>query len=99
MTGLRYLNNVSTLRLDTARCNGCRMCIVVCPHGVFAVTQRKARIIDLDACMECGACELNCPEDALRVKAGVGCASAIIQGAIRSTEPSCGCDSKESSCC
>jgi len=32
---LRYLENVVTLQLDTETCNGCGMCVNVCPHGVF----------------------------------------------------------------
>jgi len=111
MIGLRYLSNVITLALDTEKCNGCKMCEIVCPHAVFAVRNRKASIIDRDACMECGACVMNCPEGALSVKAGVGCAAGIIQGAIRGSEPTCDCgsaatpacgcdsDSDQNSCC
>jgi hypothetical protein len=47
--------------------------------------------------MECGACARNCAAGALTVKAGVGCAAAVISGAIRGGEPTCGCDSN--SCC
>jgi len=89
MPGLRYLTNVTTLSLDQTKCNGCRMCEKVCPHGVFAIENKKALIIDRDACMECGACAMNCPEEALFVDAGVGCATAIIIGALRGTEPVC----------
>lgn len=99
MTGLRYLKNVVSLRLDAARCNGCRMCVIVCPHAVFVVENRKAVIVDRDACMECGACSQNCPEDALTVNAGVGCAAGVIQGAIRGTEPTCDCGTDKQSCC
>lgn len=67
------------------------MCAQVCPHGVFAVTQGKARILDRDACMECGACAMNCPADAIAVHPGVGCASAILNGWISGSKPSCGC--------
>jgi NAD-dependent dihydropyrimidine dehydrogenase PreA subunit len=67
------------------------MCGVVCPHGVFEIADRKARIIDRDACIECGACAGNCPAEALTVKAGVGCASAIIHGWLTGQEPNCDC--------
>jgi NAD-dependent dihydropyrimidine dehydrogenase PreA subunit len=88
---LRYLPGVATLQLDVDKCNGCRVCEEVCPHGVFVVEDRKARIVDLDACIECGACALNCQPGALTVHAGVGCASAIIQGWLTGSEPSCDC--------
>jgi NAD-dependent dihydropyrimidine dehydrogenase PreA subunit len=73
MEGLRYIDGVATLQLDEAACVGCRMCEMVCPHGVFAVDRGKARILDRDVCMECGACARNCPRDALSVNPGVGC--------------------------
>ena len=78
MQGFRYLKNVATLELDQAACTGCGRCQEVCPHQVFAVENRKARIVDFDACMECGACALNCQDGAIRVDAGVGCASGLI---------------------
>lgn len=91
MSGLRYFKDVVTLELDQETCIGCGMCAVVCPHGVFAIEARKAQVIDRDACIECGACAGNCPVTALKVKAGVGCASAIIHGWLTGKEPSCDC--------
>jgi len=98
MGQLRYLSDVVTLTLDVEKCTGCGMCTTVCPHGVLALENRKARIVDRDACMECGACALNCPVDALAVDSGVGCAAAIIIGALKGTAPTCGCGD-ETSCC
>ena len=98
MAGLRYLPNVVTLELNPEKCGGCGICITVCPHGVICMDDRKVRIADRDACMECGACARNCPTDALSVTAGVGCATAIIRGALRRTAPACGC-SDNSPCC
>jgi hypothetical protein len=50
--------------------------------------------------MECGACAMNCAPGAITVRAGVGCAAAVITGALRGTEPTCdcGCDTP-SDCC
>ena len=31
-----YLPEVVDLELDSARCNGCGLCLKVCPHAVFA---------------------------------------------------------------
>lgn len=98
MAGLRYLKNVVTLQLDREKCTGCGLCSIVCPHGVFIVENRKAQIVDRDACMECGACAKNCAFSAIAVRTGVGCATAIIYGAIRGTEPDCGCSGSPTCC-
>jgi len=82
---------MNTLEYDPGLCNRCGMCATVCPHRVFADGDRAARLVDPDACMECGACALNCAADAIAVKAGVGCASAIIQGWIKRGGPTCEC--------
>ena len=98
-----YLKNVVTLTLDGPKCIGCGMCTFVCPHAVFEIRDKKAVILDRDACMECGACAQNCPTAAIAVNSGVGCAAAIIQGAISGTEPTCGCSNSttgsKNTCC
>lgn len=93
----QYIKNVSTLELNANLCTACRMCTIVCPHQVFKIQNKKANIIDKNSCMECGACMKNCPEAAISVKTGVGCAAGIIMGYIKGTEPTCDCSS--SGCC
>ena len=83
MDNFRYLPGVSTLKLDTDTCVGCGMCEIVCPHGVFQLEGKKAKICDRDGCMECGACAQNCAVDAIRVTPGVGCAEYIIRSWIK----------------
>ena len=96
MKEFRYLPGVTTLRLETAACVGCGTCVEVCPHGVFVSEGKKASIRDLDGCMECGACALNCPTEAIRVTPGVGCAAYIIQTWIKGkSAAACG----DVSCC
>jgi NAD-dependent dihydropyrimidine dehydrogenase PreA subunit len=65
------------------------MCAIVCPHAVFEIKDKKARIVDIDDCMECGACALNCQYGAITVKSGVGCAAAILNGILNRTEACC----------
>jgi len=86
----RYLARVSTLRLDPARCTGCATCVAVCPHQVWAVDDGTAVVIDLDGCMECGACAMNCERGAITVRKGVGCANALLSAALRRGSPACG---------
>ena len=89
MNRLVYIRDVTTLELDRTRCNGCRMCMTVCPHPVFAASNGAVRIAEPDLCIECGACVMNCPEDALKVNPGVGCASAILKSWITRSESCC----------
>ena len=108
----RYLENGNSLKLDKARCTACGICIEVCPHAVFALVdapvpegpkgEKKSsravlKVVSAEACMECGACSLNCPFGALSVRRGVGCAIAVWNGLRRGTEPNCDCS--EGDCC
>jgi ferredoxin len=93
MREYRYLKNGESLSICGDSCIGCGACIEVCPLGVLELRGGKAAICDRGLCMECGACARNCPAKAISVSAGVGCATAIIQGKLRGTEPSCGCGS------
>jgi NAD-dependent dihydropyrimidine dehydrogenase PreA subunit len=67
------------------------MCAIVCPHGVFAMNERKAALLRPEACMECGACQKNCPADAIIVDSGVGCAYAMMRAALTGKKEVC-CD-------
>jgi NAD-dependent dihydropyrimidine dehydrogenase PreA subunit len=101
---LTYLKNGETLTLDASKCRGCRQCIEVCPHAVFAMAGGRSSIRDRESCMECGACARNCASGAITVKAGVGCAAAIIGGLLRGQDASCGgegvsCGGAGASCC
>lgn len=81
----------NTLEYTPEMCINCRMCSTVCPHGVFKAGTDKAQLADSLACMECGACQLNCPVDAIKVDSGVGCAYAMMWSAITgSDEITCG---------
>jgi NAD-dependent dihydropyrimidine dehydrogenase PreA subunit len=88
---MRYLHEFISLELDADKCRGCRTCVRVCPQGVFGFADRRAFIRDRKACMECGACALNCRFKAIKAGRGVGCAAAIINGLIKGGEPSCDC--------
>jgi NAD-dependent dihydropyrimidine dehydrogenase PreA subunit len=82
---------LNTLVYDESLCSG-----IVCPHGVFEADGGKAQVVARDACMECGACQVNCPTGAITVDSGVGCAAAMIWAALRGKkEVTCGSDT----CC
>ena len=91
----------NTLEYYPAKCVGCGMCWTVCPHAVFSHEARPtsnplvknrmvATLVNKEACMECGACQLNCPTEAIKVQSGVGCASAMIHAALTGGSETCG---------
>jgi ferredoxin len=88
---LIYLKNVVSLALCTEACAGCGTCLLVCPHAVLEMDGRQVRITARDRCMECGACATNCPTGAVTVKAGVGCATAVINSALGRNDSCCCC--------
>jgi NAD-dependent dihydropyrimidine dehydrogenase PreA subunit len=99
MKTMQYLKNTVTLKLDSSRCTGCGLCVIVCPHSVFEITGGKAVIKDINDCMECGACQRNCRFGAIGVKSGVGCAAGILRGILTNSEPSCDCSGSKNDCC
>ena len=72
----------NTLQFNADLCNNCLMCRTVCPHGVFAKENGKVFPAFPERCMECGACQLNCPTGAIYVDSGVGCAQLMIYQAL-----------------
>jgi ferredoxin len=73
---------VVTLQHHPERCVGCGTCVEVCPQAVLELVDDRSRVRDRDACIECGACATNCAVGAFEVRTGVGCAAAIINGAL-----------------
>jgi len=45
MKQFRYLKNVTTLELSPEGCAGCGRCVDVCPHQVFELAGKQARIV------------------------------------------------------
>jgi ferredoxin len=84
-----YLKDVVTLQLRPELCVGCGTCLDVCPRAVLARDNGKVAIVNRDACIECGACQRNCAVEALSVRAGVGCAHALINAALGQTNAAC----------
>jgi NAD-dependent dihydropyrimidine dehydrogenase PreA subunit len=97
---MKYLKNTATVVVDHSTCTGCGRCIEVCPRAVLALTHGKAKIVQRDRCIECGACRSNCAFHAIDVGAGVGCAAALIYARRTGEAPSCDCsDDNGGGCC
>ena len=81
--GLVYIPGVTTIALDEERCNGCLLCLKVCPHPVFGPLRGAVQILEPDL--------RNCTEEALSVNPGVGCAGAILKSWLTRSDSSCDC--------
>ncbi len=92
MRSMVYLRNVVTLAHTPELCTGCGVCLSVCPRQVLRRCNGKVEIARRDACIECGACQHNCPQGAVTVKAGVGCASALINQMLGRKKACCASD-------
>jgi 2-oxoglutarate ferredoxin oxidoreductase subunit delta len=49
-------------------CKGCEICVKLCPKQVLGMEMFKVKVVDIDACTICGACELRCPDFAIFVE-------------------------------
>ena len=52
--------------IDPARCDGCGLCVRVCPTGALAVKDGLAVVAAPEACNYTGLCEAACPTQAIQ---------------------------------
>ncbi len=62
------------VELDEKLCEGAGLCELVCPVGVFTVdkSKRLATLPGASRCVQCGACIVQCPCDALKFRSPSG---------------------------
>ncbi len=51
--------------IDPALCNGCGLCMRVCPTGALTIVEGKAIVTHSAACEYHGYCERACPTQAI----------------------------------
>lgn len=56
------------IEIDPDLCNGCGVCVTVCPTGTISLTGEKAAASQ-EECISCGHCMAACPQEAIRVSA------------------------------
>lgn len=59
-------------QINLGKCNGCGLCVGVCPKCGLVVKQLRVEFIGGDGCTWCGLCEAVCPSGA------IGCPFDII---------------------
>jgi NAD-dependent dihydropyrimidine dehydrogenase PreA subunit len=51
--------------IEAKRCNGCGVCVEMCPTGTLAVVDGLATLVRPEGCIYCADCETHCPEAAI----------------------------------
>ena len=54
------------IEIDRDRCNGCGLCVTVCPTGTILLREGKATASGGESIF-CGHCEAVCPQEAIRI--------------------------------
>jgi len=58
----------SEITIKSVRCKGCGICVAFCPKKVLGINLLgKVQVVDGEACIACGQCELRCPDYAIFV--------------------------------
>ncbi|MFQ5478622.1 MAG: HgcAB-like fusion protein [Candidatus Binatia bacterium] len=65
--GSHFAEKNWTITLDSERCEGIYTCWAVCPEACFEKVEgeRRVELAHDERCVKCGACVVQCPEDAL----------------------------------
>jgi len=53
--------------IDLKTCNGCKICVGLCPEDVIRMKGKKAAITYPEDCIACVMCEMFCPVNAITI--------------------------------
>ena len=65
---MEYMNLVK-IEINFEKCTGCGTCIETCPVDVYKIDESKGKIkiIAINECIDCKACEVQCPEECIEI--------------------------------
>ncbi|MEW5955555.1 MAG: 4Fe-4S binding protein [Candidatus Micrarchaeota archaeon] len=57
------------ITVDLDKCTGCGVCVKVCPMNIYEMKNGKTSVKPgaEDDCIQCHACEVNCPVKAITI--------------------------------
>jgi NAD-dependent dihydropyrimidine dehydrogenase PreA subunit len=84
-SAINSLHNEFAVELVEDRCTGAAECVQVCPREVLTMDGRRRKVVVSrpDACIRCGACIVQCPDDALQFRFSDG--RVVEPATVRST--------------
>ncbi len=65
MSVKEFVSEDWTMKIDHAKCDGSANCVESCPSDVFEIKDNKAYAPNIDDCIECCACVMDCPTGAI----------------------------------
>ena len=54
--------------IDKEKCIRCGLCVDICPEDILVMEDDVVKVRNPEECCWCDACEMDCPEGAVRVR-------------------------------
>lgn len=67
MTEDSFKNGWPVPQIDSRKCDGCNLCVLVCPNHVLTLQNQIALVAYPEKCDYTGLCEQICPQKAIQL--------------------------------